>query len=49
MKNQNPFLMDDKWYFFDETDTDHGPYVTCYEANEALQSYVYWLQNRVSE
>lgn len=34
-----------KWYFYDETGDEHGPYKSGKACDKAIKSYVYWLDN----
>jgi len=36
---QNPYQRDNKWYFYDESDFEHGPFEDKLAAQTALEIY----------
>lgn len=40
---------DGKWYFYDETSDEHGPFNSAYEAAIMLEEYAFYLSNGSSK
>lgn len=42
----NPYERDGEWYFADETEQEHGPFLTKQEADQQLAAYCAWLEGK---
>lgn len=40
---KNPYEKDGKWFFYDETGDEHGPYDSMHLANANMYLHAHWL------